>query len=57
MPRLRFAPKVPLAWIVQLYRRDGLGIQDTELLDKVGGRLYTRCIDVLAVSDSMLQRL
>jgi hypothetical protein len=53
-PRPRFAPKVPLAWIVQLYRRDALGIQDSELLDKLGGRLYTRCIDVIAVSDSLL---
>ena len=53
--RPRFAPKVPVAWIVQLYRRDALGIQDTELMDKVGGRLYTRSVDVLAVSDSVLR--
>jgi hypothetical protein len=53
-PRPRFAPKVPLSWILQLYKRDALGIEDSELLDKVGGRLYTRCLDVLAVSDSLL---
>ena len=53
--RPRFAPKVPVAWIVQLYRRDALGIRDAELIDKVGGRLYARCLDVLAVSDSLLR--
>jgi hypothetical protein len=37
--RLRFAPKVPVAWIVQLYRRDALQLQDQELVGKVGGRL------------------
>jgi hypothetical protein len=37
-----------------LYRRDALRIQDAELLDKVGGRLYACCLDVLAVSDSLL---
>lgn len=54
-PLLRFAPKVPLGWIVQLYRRDALGIQDSELLDKVVIRLYARCLDVLAVSDSLVR--
>jgi ribosomal protein L37AE/L43A len=54
-PVPRFAPKVPLGWIVQLYRRDALGIQDSELLDKVGARLYARCLDVLAVSDSLVR--
>ena len=48
---LRFAPKVPVPWIVALYRRDALLIQDDELVQKVGGRLYTRCLDVLMVSD------
>ncbi len=42
--RLRFAPKVPLAWVVQLYRRDALLLQDEELVGKVGGRLYARCL-------------
>jgi hypothetical protein len=54
-PVPRFAPKVPLGWIVQIYRRDALGIQDSELLDKVGARLYARCLDVLAVSDSLVR--
>src|SRR6266568_7610778 len=52
--RLRFAPKVPVAWIVQLYRRDALQFQDEELVDKVGGRLYARCLDILMVSDGRL---
>jgi ribosomal protein L37AE/L43A len=50
----RFASKVPVGWIVQLYRRDALGIRDLELLNKVGARLYARCMDVLAVSDSLV---
>lgn len=54
-PLPRFAPKAPLGWIVQLYRRDALGIQDLELLDKVGARLYARCLDVLAVSGSLVR--
>jgi len=54
-PAPRFAPKVPLGWIVQIYRRDALGIRDSDLLDKVGARLYARCLDVLAVSDSLLR--
>jgi hypothetical protein len=40
---------------VQLYRRDSLGIQDTELMDKVGGRLYARCLDILDTSDSRVR--
>jgi hypothetical protein len=48
---LRFAPKVPVAWVVQLYRRDALLLQDEELVGKVGGRLYARCLDILMVSD------
>ena len=54
-PLPRFAPKVPVGWIVQLYRRDALGVQDSELLNKVGARLYARCLDVLAVSDSLVR--
>jgi ribosomal protein L37AE/L43A len=49
-----FAPKVPVGWIVRLYRRDALALQGDELLDKVAGRLYARCRDVLLVSDSRL---
>jgi len=52
--RLRFAPKVPVAWIVQLYRRDALQLHDDELVGKVGGRLYARCLDILMVSDGRL---
>jgi hypothetical protein len=54
MPRPRFAPKVPVGWIVQLYRRDALGLQDLELMEKVGGRLYARCLDVLTASESQV---
>jgi hypothetical protein len=53
--RPRFAPKVPIGWIVQLYRRDALGLRDDALLDRVARRLYARCRDVLLVSDSRLR--
>ena len=52
--RLRFAPKIPVSWLEQLYRRDALGVRDDELMDKVGARLYARCRDILLVSDSRL---
>ena len=51
-PRLRYAPKVPLGWIVRLYQRDALGLRDDALVEKVGQRLLERCVDVLRVSDS-----
>jgi len=51
---MRFAPKVPVSWIVELYRRDALQLQDVELAEKVGARLYARCQDILLVSDSRL---
>ena len=49
---LHYAPKVPVGWIEQLYRRDALGLRDDELVEKVGERLLARCRDVLRVSDS-----
>jgi len=51
---LSWAPKLPLGWILQLYRRDALGLQDDELRQKVGARLYARCRDVLLASDARL---
>jgi hypothetical protein len=54
MPRkIRWAPRVPMDWIQLLYERDGQGIVDDELLDKVGYRLYDRCCDSIAVSESV----
>jgi hypothetical protein len=32
--RLRFAPKIPVSWLEQLYRRDALGVRDDELMDR-----------------------
>ena len=51
---MRFAPKIPMSWLEQLYRRDALRVRDDELMDKVGARLYARCRDILLVSDSRL---
>jgi hypothetical protein len=52
--RLRFAPKVPVAWIVHLYCRGALQLQDDELEDKVSERLYARSLDIVMVSDGRL---
>jgi hypothetical protein len=52
--RPRYAPKVPVGWIVQLYRADALGVRDAALVDKVGWRLHARCRDVLMVSASQV---
>lgn len=52
MHRLRWAPRVPMEWIDKLYKLDALGIEDTELVQKVGYRLYDRCRDCIAVSDA-----
>ncbi|MGI8549884.1 MAG: hypothetical protein ACR2PL_03645 [Dehalococcoidia bacterium] len=54
-PRPRYAPNVPIVWIVRLYQSDALGIRDEEQVDKVGWRLHARCSDVLLVSDSMVK--
>jgi ribosomal protein L37AE/L43A len=50
--RIRWAPKVPVALIVRLYRADAEGRYDEELVDGAGWRLLARCQDVLLVSDS-----
>jgi ribosomal protein L37AE/L43A len=47
-----YAPKVPVGWIIRLYRTDALGLRDTELADKVGWRMHARCCDVLMVTAS-----
>ncbi len=54
-PRPRYAPKVPIGWIVRLYQTDALGVRNGELLEKVGWRLHARCVDVLLVSDSKVR--
>jgi len=51
-PRPIYAPKVPLGWIVRLYRADAQGLRDEDLADQVGWRLHARCQDVLMVSAS-----
>lgn len=57
MPRaIRWAPRVPMDWIQRLYERDAQGIVDDELLDKVGYRLYDRCCDSIAVSETVQGR-
>lgn len=53
-PHISYAPKVPVGWIVRLYRSDALGLRDEELADKVGWRMYARCRDVAMVTASRL---
>ena len=49
---LSYAPKVPLGWILRLYRTDALGVHDNDLAEQVGWRIYARCHDVLMVTNS-----
>lgn len=53
--RLRYAPKLPVALIVRLYRSDALGLRDDAVLEDVAWRLHARCRDVLLVSDSTVR--
>src|SRR4051794_35473623 len=53
---IRWAPRVPMDWVQRLYERDAQGIVDDELLDKVGYRLYDRCCDSIAVSETVQGR-
>jgi hypothetical protein len=52
---IRWAPKVPVAMIVRVYRLDAEGMEDARLLDDVGWRLLVRSQDVLLVSDSQVR--
>lgn len=54
-PKAKFAPKIPMSWIVRLYDLDAAGRGDDELAQKVGGRLWIRCNDLLMVADSELR--
>jgi ribosomal protein S27AE len=49
--RVRWSPKAPVAWIARLYGLDAQGIEDEELLAKIGWRLCARCHSVLLASD------
>jgi hypothetical protein len=52
MTRLKWAPRVPMEWLLRLYEQDAKGIIDSELIDKVGYRLFERCRDCIAVSEA-----
>ena len=55
--RLSYAPTVPIGPVVRLYRADAAGLRDEELLHEVAWLLYSRCRDVLLVSDSKVRCL
>ncbi len=52
--RVRWAPKLPVALIVRLYCADAERRRDDDLVDDVGWRLFSRCQDVLLVTDSKI---
>ena len=48
--KIHWAPRVPMAWLHDLYERDAAGTVDDELIEKVGYRLYQRCRDCIDVA-------
>lgn len=50
--RIRWAPKLPVAKLIRLYKADAAGLHDEELLADVGWRLYERCQGVVLASGS-----
>jgi hypothetical protein len=48
--RISWSPRIRPALIKRLYESDALGLQDDELCNDVGYRLYLRCQTVLMVS-------
>jgi len=50
--RIQWAPKVKPSLILQLYRRDALGLLDAELVAEVGYALLARCRSILMVTDA-----
>jgi hypothetical protein len=53
----RWAPRVAVRKIRQLYESDARGIRDEELLDEVAFALYARCESVLTVTEAARGRL
>jgi hypothetical protein len=53
---LRWAPRVPMDWLLKLYETDAAGVIDEELIDKIGHRLYERCNDCILVTDAAMGR-
>jgi hypothetical protein len=53
--RIRWAPRLPQALVVQLYARDAQGIVDEALIDRVGAALDTRAESMLLVSQRQLR--
>ena len=48
--RIKWSPRIQPALIKQLYEADALGLQDDDLCNDVGFRLYLRCQTILMVS-------
>ena len=53
--RIRWAPRLPRALIVQLYAQDAQGIVDEALIDRVGAALDARAESMLLVSQRQIR--
>ena len=49
--KIKWEPRIKPELIQKLYQTDALGIQDTELCDEVGMRLYLRCQTIVRVKN------
>ncbi len=52
MAPIRWAPKVRMDTIRQLYRGEAQGLLDPILVDEVGLALHARCVSILQVTDA-----
>ncbi len=52
MNRIRWAPRIKMAQIAQLYRLDAMGLADEDMLNQVGFGLFQRCRSILMVTDA-----
>lgn len=50
---IQWAPRVKQALIRRLYEMDARGIQDEELIDDIGWRLYERCLSFIAAVEAV----
>ena len=52
--KIKWTPRIKPDLIQRLYQTDALGIQDTELCDDVGMRLYFRCQTIVRVQNDQV---
>jgi predicted RNA-binding Zn-ribbon protein involved in translation (DUF1610 family) len=52
MLRIQWSPRIKMAKLAQLYRRDAQGLEDEDLINEVGSGLFQRCRSILMVTDA-----